>query len=383
MKIGLLGHGVVGSGVRKIIDAGATWEVRELEVKKILVKDEKEMTIPERMTTNVDDILNNPEIAVVVECMGGLEPAHTFAKRALESGKHFVTSNKKMLATYCGELFDIARAHNVTVHYEAACGGGIPWMASLDRTRRVDDIDTYRGIFNGTTNYILSRMMEEGTEFDDMLKDAQKLGYAERDPSDDIDGYDVRYKVALSSVKAFDTIVDVNAIDTFGIRNIRKEDLDWAKEHDLVAKLLGDGEYHDDFISAWVIPTFLKKDDVFANIPLNFNIIESNSKTLGSAAFVGQGAGSLPTAHAVVQNVIDIWKNQDPEINDKFRKPVNNEAHEAVYYIRTVKPEAFADISDQKINDSTFLTRKISLSEAKNYLEQAGDESLFIAEVTE
>ena len=149
------------------------------------------------MTLNVNEILNDPEIDVVVECMGGLEPAHTFVKKALENGKYVVTSNKKMLATCCSELFDIARKNNVTIHYEAACGGGIPWMASLDRTRRVDDIQSFRGIFNGTTNYILERMKQEGRNFDDMLKEAQKLGYAEQDPSDDIDGYDVRYKVSF------------------------------------------------------------------------------------------------------------------------------------------------------------------------------------------
>ena len=196
MKIGLLGHGVVGGGVRKIIDEGATWEVRELEVVRILVKDEVEMTDP-RTTMDPDDILNDPQIEVVAECMGGLEPAHTLAKKALQKGKHVVTSNKKMLATYCEDLFETARQNGVTVHYEASCGGGIPWMASLDRTRRVDDIDSFRGIFNGTTNYILSRMYSEGTDFAQMLKEAQKLGYAERDPSDDIDGHDVKYKVVL------------------------------------------------------------------------------------------------------------------------------------------------------------------------------------------
>ncbi len=382
MKIGLLGHGVVGGGVRAIIDEGATWEVRELEIAKILVKDESEMVDP-RTTLHAEDILNDPSIEVVAECMGGLEPAHTLLKKALQKGKHVVTSNKKMLATYCEDLFETARENGVTVHYEASCGGGIPWMASLDRTRRVDDIDSFRGIFNGTTNYILSRMYSEGTDFEEMLKEAQELGYAERDPSDDIDGHDVRYKVSLSCVKAFDTLQNIQDIVTYGIRNIRKDDLDWAKANGYACKLIGTGAYRGDFISACVIPMFLKKDDVFANIPLNFNAIESRSKTLGPATFVGQGAGSLPTAHAVVQNLIDIWKNQDPEINDKSIRPIDNTLHTGVFYIRTKKIALFADIMDRRISEDAFLTRKISLVQADMAVKSAVDDTLFIAEVAE
>ena len=380
MKIGLLGHGVVGSGVRKIIDDGATWEVRELAVKRILVKDESELTDP-RCTLNFDEILNDPEIEIVAECMGGLEPAHSFLMRALKNGKHVVTSNKKMLATYCEDLFDLARENNVTVHYEASCGGGIPWMASLDRTRRVDDIDSFRGIFNGTTNYILSRMSKEGSSFLDVLKDAQKLGYAEQDPTDDIDGYDVRYKVALSAVKAFDSVISASDIITFGIRSISADDLAWCREKGLTCKLIGKGAYHGDHISACVIPMFLKNSDVFSNIPMNFNAIESSSGTLGAAVFVGQGAGSLPTAHAVVQNVIDIWKDQDSEINPKFKKPVDNSSCEGVYYIRTEKPEAFSAVCAEKVSDSVLITKKTSLVEIQKMIHDAQDESLFIAEV--
>ena len=382
MKIGLLGHGVVGGGVRQIIDEGATWEVRELEVKKILVKDESELTDP-RCTLNFDEILNDPEIEIVAECMGGLEPAHTFAKKALEKGKYVVTSNKKMLATYCEDLFETAVANNVTVHYEASCGGGIPWMASLDRTRRVDDIESFRGIFNGTTNYILERMKKEGKDFDEMLAEAQKLGYAERDPSDDIDGHDVKYKVSLSCVKAFDTLQDINDIITFGIRNIRREDLEYCAENRLTCKLIGTGSYHGDYISACVLPMFLKSDDVFANIPLNFNAIESDSKTLGAAAFVGQGAGSLPTAHAVVQNLVDIWKNQDPEINEKKVTPVDNQIHQGIFYIRTAKQAAFADVIDRRVSELAFITKKISLVQAAALCAAAGDDKIFLAEVAE
>ncbi|MCH4014415.1 MAG: homoserine dehydrogenase [Solobacterium sp.] len=379
MKIGLLGHGVVGSGVAAIIDANKTWEVEEVSVKKILVKSEAEKNDP-RCTTDVNEILDDPDIDIVVECMGGLEPAHTFVKRALANGKYAVTSNKKMLAAYCEDLFEEARKHGVTIHYEAACGGGIPWMASLDRTRRVDDIQSFRGIFNGTTNYILSKMKEEGSDFDVMLKEAQKLGYAERDPSDDIDGYDVRSKVALSVVKAFDDLVDVNAISTYGIRNIKPFDLQYAASIGRTVKLIGMAENFGTSVSAFVIPSFVRDEDLFAAVPLNFNIIESRSETLGAAAFYGQGAGSLPTAHAVVQNVIDIVKNQDPEINEKTSRPVNNALHEGTFYVRTDKTNLFSSVIDHPINEHAFITRRIPLSRLDEIVRKTDDPLLFAAE---
>ena len=187
----------------------------------------------------------------------------------------------------------------------------------------------------------------------------------------------------LSCVKAFDTLQNIDDIVTFGIRNIRKEDLDWAKANHRACKLIGTGAFHGDFISACVIPMFLHEDDVFSNIPLNFNAIESRSKTLGSATFVGQGAGSLPTAHAVVQNLVDIWKNQDPEINDKFNRPIDNTLHTGVFYIRTKKTALFADIIDRRISEDAFLTRKISLVQAAMAIHSAVDDTLFIAEVAE
>lgn len=380
MKIGLLGHGVVGSGVRKIIDAGDTWEVRELEVARILVKDQSEIT-DDRMTLNPADVLENPEIDVVCECMGGCEPAHSFVKKALENGKHVVTSNKKMLATYSSELFDLARANHVTIHYEAACGGGIPWMASLDRTRRVDDIVSFRGIFNGTTNYILDKMKTEGKDFGEMLSLAQKLGYAERNPDDDIDGDDVRFKAALSIAKAFDAIVDADDIPAWGIRHISALDLLLAASMNKTVKLLGSATDRGDYLQACVIPTFLPNEETIANIPVNFNAIESFSRTLGNAMFVGQGAGSLPTAHAVVQNIVDIWKDQDCEINDKITKKIDNSERYGIFYIRTAGKQAFAEIADREFGDNIVITKSISVAELAAAIEKANDAGLFVAEV--
>ena len=252
MKIGLLGHGVVGSGVAEIIDSGRSAEVKDLRVEKMLVRTRQEVT-EARITTEVSEILNDPEIEVIAECMGGLEPAHTYVKTALEYGKSVVSSNKKMLAAYYSELMEIAEKNHVMLRMEAAVGGGIPWMENLMRIRRIEPIDSFRGIFNGTTNYILSAMKEEQKEFDEMLKGAQAAGYAERNPGDDIDGFDVRYKVALTCAQAFDALVDPSDIPTFGIRNIHSEDLLHAEERNRTIKLIGWAEDHGDSVMAMVM----------------------------------------------------------------------------------------------------------------------------------
>ncbi len=382
MKIGLLGHGVVGSGVTAITDSCAVKKVRRLEVTRILVKDEWEMTDP-RCTTSVEDILSDPEIEVIAECMGGIEPAHTFVRRALESGKHVVTSNKKMFAAYCGELFDLAKENSVSIRYEASCGGGIPWISNLTRIRRLEPVTSFRGIFNGTTNYILSRMAMTESEFAQNLAEAQKLGYAEKDPTDDIAGYDVRYKTAITAMKAFGAIVDPEEIPTLGITEVSAEDIRWAKEHGFVLKLFGAGENLEDGVSLWVMPVMTGVKHVFAHILDNFNAVESESATLGPAMFVGQGAGSLPTAHAVVQDMLDIYQDQDSMAVETERKPVRNDAVCAQFYIRTAKPEAFADVCERKDSDTALLTVKMPLSRLLELMKGCGDEHVFAAMVME
>ena len=382
MKIGLLGHGVVGSGVTAITDSCAVKKVRRLEVTKILVKDEWELTDP-RCTQNPDDILLDPEIEAVAECMGGLEPAHTFVRRALEAGKHVVTSNKKMFAAYCGELFELARENGVTIRYEASCGGGIPWISNLTRIRRLEPVTSFRGIFNGTTNYILSRMTATGSEFDQNLAEAQKLGYAEKDPTDDIAGYDVRYKTAITAMKAFGVITDASDIPALGIRNAAAEDIRWGTENGYALKLFGAGNDLPDAVSLWVMPVFVSTKNVFAHISDNFNAVESDSKDLGRAMFVGQGAGSLPTAHAMVQDLLDIYQNQDSDMPEAVRKPVCNDSVKAQFYIRSAAPEQFAALKAADAGAHALLTKEISLSELLEVLKGCGDESVFAAMVTE
>ena len=380
MKIGLLGHGVVGSGVTAITDSCAMKKVRRLEVTRILVKDESELTDP-RCTLNVEDILRDPEIELVAECMGGLEPAHTMVSRALEAGKHVVTSNKKMFAHFCEELFALAQENGVTVRYEAAVGGGIPWMSNLTRIRRLEPVQSFRGILNGTTNYILTRMEETGRDFKECLKEAQKLGYAEKNPTDDIEGYDVMYKAAITAMKAFDAAPDLEAIPRYGIAGVSSADLAWAAEKNCSLKLLAGGSDDGDSISLWVMPAFLKKEDVFANIAGNFNAVECESKTLGRASFIGQGAGSLPTAHAVVQDMLDVYVGQDAVSGVMTKRRIDNGKIRAQFYIRTENKPAFHNVTKEVLRTGAILTEEISLSEIDRMIKESEDAALFAAMV--
>ena len=379
MKIGLLGHGVVGSGVRQIIDTQLTSDIKKLEIKKILVKDESEIT-DDRMTLQYEDILNDDEIDVVVECMGGLEPAHTFITDAMKKGKHIVTSNKKMFATYYTEIMDLAKENNVAVMYEATCGGGIAWIDALNRTKKVDNILEISGIFNGTTNYILTKMHESNVAFRDVLKDAQNLGYAEADPSDDIDGLDARYKIAISSYTAFNQHFPIENVICYGIRNLQQQDVEYAKKLNATIKLLATARKNENSLEAYVMPNMISNNQMLAQVSNNFNAITCESNTLGSALYYGQGAGSLPTAHAVVQDIL-IIENGNPSTNTYEEGIIDNQIHRGKYYVRTKRPIVFKDIIEEEISEDAFLTKEVSLFEIHLACVTASDDSLFIAEV--
>ena len=380
MKIGLLGHGTVGSGVRKIVDEKNTKEISQLEISKILVRYEKDIT-DNRMTVDIHDIVDDSEIDVVVECIGGDEPAFSYVKAALFNGKHVVTSNKKMLVNHLEELLELARTRGVSLKYEAACGGGIPWMSNLDRTKRIDDIQSFRGIFNGTTNYILSKMSDEGSEFAVALKEAQAYGYAEFDPSDDIDGMDTAYKVVLSCCKGFGALTNVGDIDIYGIRHISARDIAYACKHGYVCKLIGSGVKSSSTVSGTVIPTFIPKQNIFATIPANFNAIESDSKTLGKMTYVGQGAGSYPTAHAVVQDLIDLVLHQDTEVSTGVSVCVDNKSRVSSFYVRSANLNRMEEVIEERVDEDTCITKKMSFVELASVMKILEDDAVFVAEV--
>ncbi len=380
MKIGLLGHGTVGSGVRKIVDEKNTKEISQLEISKILVRYEKDIT-DKRMTVDIYDIVDDSEIDVVVECIGGDEPAFSYVKAALFNGKHVVTSNKKMLVNHLEELLELARTRGVSLKYEAACGGGIPWMSNLDRTKRIDDIESFRGIFNGTTNYILSKMSDEGSEFVVALKEAQDCGYAEFDPSDDIDGMDTAYKVVLSSCKGFGVLANIQDLDIYGIRHISAKDIAYACKHGYVCKLIGLGIKYESSVSGTVIPTFIPKQNIFATIPANFNAIESDSKTLGKMTYVGQGAGSYPTAHAVVQDLIDLVLHQDIEVSSGVSVCVDNKPRVSSFYVRSINLNRIEEVIEERIDEDTCIIKRMSFVELASVMKTLEDDAVFVAEV--
>ncbi|HBF86313.1 MAG TPA: hypothetical protein DDW54_01385 [Clostridiales bacterium] len=260
MKIAILGHGVVGSGTREIL------EERGFTVKKILEKRE----IPEikdRITDDFDEIISDEEIKIVVETIGGLEPAHTFAVKTLKAKKHFVTSNKFLMSEYFGELVSLAEENGVSVRFGASAGGGIPWIHNLSRCAKTDEITEICGIMNGTTNYILDAMERKGISFSDALKTAQSLGYAERDPSADVDGYDVARKVALSVAAGFGKIIKTEDIPTFSLKAVSLKDMAYIKEK--TGRSIRYKGFAKDLIggvSAFVEPTLVKAESLESRV---------------------------------------------------------------------------------------------------------------------
>lgn len=298
MKIALLGYGTVGRGVDEIIST----RVSEVEVARILELPDR-LSDP-RMTSSIDDILRDESIELVVECMGGLEPARTYIMGALEAGKHVVTSNKAVVAANFARFAAAAASTGAGLYIEASVGGGIPWIASIEKVRRIDEVSSFSGIMNGTTNYIVDAMRHAGEDFGEVLARAQGLGYAERDPSADIDGVDVLNKTIITASVAFDVACEKN-LPTSGIRNLRATDLALFAEHGRTVKLLGRGVRSEGRYAAAVEPVAVAADSLEANVPSNFNLVTLDATTVGELKFYGQGAGSLPTGNAIVQDVLD------------------------------------------------------------------------------
>lgn len=305
MKIAVLGYGTVGRGVVNIVEG----RVPQVEVARILELPDR-CTEP-RMTPNFDDIANDPQIEVVVECMGGLEPAHTFISKALTAGKSVVTSNKAVVAEYFDEFVTLANAHNAGFLIEASVGGGIPWIASIAKVRRIDEVSRFSGIMNGTTNYIIDSMAKQDLDFDVALGRAQELGYAERDPSADIDGIDVRNKTIISASVAFD-VACTKELPVTGIRTLTKRDMAMFRQKGLQVKLFGRGVQREGRYAVAVEPVAVPRTSMEAAVPSNFNLVSLEGTTVGPLKFYGQGAGSLPTGNAMVQDVLDVQAGVQP-----------------------------------------------------------------------
>ncbi len=316
IKIGLLGLGTVGTGVYKLIRMRADVMERtagaRLEIKKILVhnKDKKRGGVDESLLTdNWKEILEDDEIQIIIEVIGGMEPAKTMIMEALRAGKNVVSANKDLIAEEGRELFEAAHEHGKDFLFEAAVAGGIPIIRPLKQCLAANEISDVLGIVNGTTNYILTKMFEDGMEFDDALKRAQELGYAEADPTSDVEGLDAGRKVAIMASIAFHSRVVFSDVYTEGITKITAADIAYAKEFDSVIKLLGVARNAEDGIEVGVYPVMLSKDHPLASVRESFNAVFIHGDAVDDAMFYGRGAGEMPTASAVVGDVIDVSRD--------------------------------------------------------------------------
>jgi len=314
VNIAVLGYGTVGSGVVEVINtnhksinkrAGA-----EINVKYVLdLRDFPGDPVEKVLVHDYEIIANDPEVDIVVEVMGGIEPAYTFVKRALESGKSVCTSNKALVAKHGPELMEIASAKNINFLFEASCGGGIPIIRALNSSLTADEIDEITGILNGTTNYMMYKMATEGSEFDAVLKEAQQKGYAEADPTADVEGYDACRKIAILSSLAYGRFLNYEDIYTEGITKITPEDMEYAEELGMTIKLGTSRKIGDDSFYAMVAPFLVGQTSPLYSVNDVFNAVFVHGNVLGDAMFYGSGAGKLPTASAVVADVVDEAKH--------------------------------------------------------------------------
>ena len=300
MKIGLLGFGVVGRGVYEITEARD-----DMQVVKVLCLEDIKLPDAEAVK-DIRAIVEDDSIDTVVEAMGGLHPAYEFVRAAMEAGKNVVTSNKALVCTFYDELLPLAKEKGISFRCTAAVGGGIGWLSELERARRVQKITEVGGIMNGTCNYILDNMTRTGLSYDEALKQAQSLGYAEANPSTDVDGIDTWHKVILSSNIAFGVTVDKTSVPVAGIRNITAGDVENFKAHDLVCKLISTGKRTEGGCSVYVQPTLVKAGELEAAVPMNYNLITFLGETSERMSFYGQGAGRYPTAYNVVEDLVDV-----------------------------------------------------------------------------
>lgn len=381
IKIAILGYGTIGSGVVEVLHTNKESITKragdEIEVKYILdLRDFPGDPMADKVVHDYDIIANDDEVQVVVEAMGGVEPAYTFVKRALLAGKNVTTSNKALVAKHGAELLAIAKENDINFLFEASVGGGIPIIRPLNSSLTADEIEEITGILNGTTNYMLSKMTFEGLEFDDVLKDAQSRGYAEADPTADIEGYDACRKIAILTSLVCGQQVDFEEIYTEGITKITATDIKYAKAMGRIIKLLATSKKAGDSYYTMVAPFMLSQQHPLFSVNDVFNAIFVHGNVLGDAMFYGSGAGKLPTASAVVADIVDIAKHLHRNImiswSSKKLDLIDCKKAESRFFVRATDSEeavksVFGDVEFIKVADITgevgFLTGVMSEEE--------------------
>lgn len=359
IKIALLGLGTVGSGVLKIIKDNQKkikqTSGEEIIIKKALVRNiekQKNMADTVELTTDFTDILNDSEIKIVVELIGGLHPTKEYITEALKSGKNVVTANKDLMATYGSELISIAAKNKCDLMYDASVAGGIPILRTIRKSYAGDIISEIQGIINGTTNYILSQMGENGLSYDEALKKAQELGFAEADPTNDVTGKDAAYKIVILSKFAFGTKIGIDDFTIEGINNLQAFDIEQAKKMGYTIKLIGIAKNINDKLFVEVAPCLLPENSIMAHIKNEINALQIKSQSLGTAVFTGPGAGSSATASSVMSDVIAETNNYVKKTNgqpfsnfSRIMKLTSSEDVKYPYYLSFEAEETLLTLS--------------------------------------
>lgn len=323
ISIGLLGLGTVGSGVVKIIENHQDKLMHQVgcpvRIKKVLIQSmEKHRDVDieaSMLTTNADDILQDSEIDVVIEVMGGVEKTREYLLTALKAKKHVVTANKDLMALYGPELLTAASENGCDLFYEASVAGGIPILRGLVDGLASDRITKLMGIVNGTTNFILTKMTKDGSAYEEVLKEAQRLGFAESDPTSDVEGLDAARKMTILATLGFSMKIDLDDVMVQGITGITEEDLEYGKQLGYTMKLIGMAHRVEDKVEVSVQPTFLVESHPLANVHNEYNAVYVHGEAVGETMFYGPGAGSLPTATAIVSDLVGVMKNMRLGVN--------------------------------------------------------------------
>ena len=377
MNVAILGYGTVGKSVVEIINRNFD----DIKIKHILVKNLEEGD-SELLTTSFDDIINDKEVDVVLEMINGDNPTYSFISRALKSGKNVISSNKLTIATHLEEYVKLAKENNVQIRYEASVGGGIPNIQGIIKASRIDYLDSVLGIMNGTSNYILDHVKKDNESFDVVLQKAIDLGYAEKDPTADIGGFDIQRKIMISSSLAYRGICDLESVWVTGIENVTLEITNKLDEIGYNVKLIGSSIRKENKYYMSVEPTALSKDSTIANVNENYNLIQIKGDTIGTLEFFGQGAGGDPTANAMIQDLLDIKDNRKDNISFDNCLEISKKLDYSNYLVFTSAREIFKDVIIEE-NNSYIKTKKIN-SELKEKLmieARIADEKLFYVRI--
>ena len=372
MKIGLLGFGVVGRGVYDITAARD-----DMQVAKVVCLEDIQLPDAE-VTRDFQRVLNDETIDTVVEAMGGLHPAYEFVRAAIEAGKNIVTSNKALVATFYDELLPLAAEKGVSFRCTAAVGGGIGWLSELERVRRVEEVSMVGGIMNGTCNYILDSMTRLGLDYGEALRQAQALGYAEANPSTDVDGIDTWHKLILSANIAFGVSLDRSSVPAAGISRISAADIANFASHGLTCKLVSHGTQKDGSYTAYVQPTLFPQGALEAAVPTNFNLITLDGEVSGRQSFYGQGAGRYPTAYNVVQDCVSILAGKGFYCPYGSKVAAENST-QLRYYVRG--GDAWIAENTAEVWGNASVTKPVAVSEMHAWLKNNPD--AFIAAIAE